>query len=503
MQGAITSEAIDVFKEWQKDWCKFARDVLRVNLDVEQQAILRAVQAHRRVSVCSGTARGKDFIAAVACVCFMYLTPKFNDEGELVENTKVAMTAPTDRQVGNIMFPEVSRLVKRAKVLPGRLVGYDIRTEWEEWFLTGFKASKDNHEAWSGFHAANTMFVVTEASGIDETIFDAIEGNLQGNSRMLIVFNPNVTTGYAAQSQKQKRWEKFRLDSLTSPNVTEKKIVIAGQVDYEWVKDKVDHWCTPIEQSNFTKGEGDFEFEGRLYRPNDLFRVKVRGMFPKESEDTLIPLHWIELANNNWLNAKKPEPNTPRRIGQDVAGMGRDNSIACHRLDNYVEKFEIVGQAGKADHMAVAGYLANYLNRSYTKAFIDTIGEGAGVYSRLEELGYKNAFSAKFSEGATDLTDVTGVYKFANMRAYCYWALRDWLNPVNGNNPCLPSCDELTEELTEIKYKFRSDGSVIIEPKEEIKKRLKRSTDYSDALAETFYPHDTIKGLQDLTGVFF
>lgn len=502
MQASINTEAIKVFKAWQADWCKFAKDVLKVNLDPEQQEILRAVQTSRRVSVCSGTARGKDFIAAVACVCFMYLTPKF-DGDELIENTKIAMTAPTDRQVGNIMFPEVSRLVNRAKVLPGRLVGYDIRTDWEEWFLTGFKASKDNHEAWSGFHAANTMFVVTEASGIDQSIFDAIEGNLQGNSRLLIVFNPNIPVGYAAKSQKQARWKRFRLDSLSSPNVIQKKIVIPGQVDYEWVKDKVDTWCTPISAANFTEAEGDFQFESVFYRPNDLFRIKVRGMFPKVSEDTLIPLSWIELAQENWKKAEKKPPNFPVRIGVDVAGMGRDNSIFCYRLGNYVEKFERVGTAGTADHMAVAGHLANVLRYSEYKAFIDTIGEGAGVYSRLIELGHNNAFSAKFSEGADELTDYTGVYRFFNMRAYCYWAVRDWLNPANNQNPCLPPCDEVTEELTEIKWSFKSNGTIIVEPKEDIKKRLKRSPDYSDSLAETFYPHDSIPMSNQDLGSFF
>lgn len=498
----IKEQYIKLFKAWQADWNKFACDVLKVNLDPEQQAILSAVQNQPRVSVCSGTARGKDFIAAVASMCFMYLTPRYNAAGEMVENTKVAMTAPTDRQVKNIMFPEVSRLYSRAKVLPGRLVGYDIRTENEEWFLTGFKASKDNHEAWSGFHAANTMFVITEASGIEETIFNAIEGNLQGNSRILIVFNPNNTTGYAAKSQKSPRWKKFRLDSLSSPNVIQKKIVIPGQVDYEWVKDKVEAWCQRIEESNFTEAKGDFEFDGLLYRPNDLFRVKVRGMFPEVAEDTLIPLEWIDLAQERWKRARKPV--TPVRIGADVAGMGRDNSIFCHRIDHFVEKLEMVGTAGSADHMLVAGKLANLLKYPSNKAFIDTIGEGAGVYSRLDELGYKNAFSCKFSEGAEGLTDVTGVYRFANMRAYLFWAVRDWLNPANEQNACLPPCDELTEELTEIKWKFQSNGSIIIEPKDDIKKRLRRSTDYSDSLANTFYPHDKREEeVQDLSGVFF
>ena len=154
------------------------------------------------VSVRSGTARGKDFVAAVIALCFLYLTPRWNEKGELSGNTKVALTAPTDRQVKNIMMPEVSRLFNRAKrrgfALPGRLTTYDIRTDSEEWFLTGFKADEHNHEAWSGFHAVNTMFIVTEATGVLDDTFAAIEGNLQGNSRMLMVFNPNITTGYVS-----------------------------------------------------------------------------------------------------------------------------------------------------------------------------------------------------------------------------------------------------------------------------------------------------------------
>lgn len=497
----ISDSHIKLFKSWQADWNKFACDVLKVNLDKEQQAILEAVQSHPRVSVTSGTARGKDFVAAVSAVCFMYLTPKWNSKGELIENTKVAMTAPTDRQVGNIMYPEVSRLFNRAKVLPGRPVGYDIRTSNAEWFLTGFKASKDNHEAWSGFHAANTMFIVTEASGIDESIFNAIEGNLQGNSRLLIVFNSNSPTGYAAKSQTSPRWKKFRLDSLSSPNVTSKKIVIPGQVDYDWVKDKVESWCVQIPKDSFNKDEGDFEFEKQFYRPNDLFRVKVRGMFPKVSTDTLIPLDWILAAQERWKEYKKKD--IARRVGVDVAGMGRDESIICHRLEEYVEKFDVIGSAGKAEHMRIAGEVANILKFPSNKAFIDTIGEGAGVYSRLEELGFKNAFSCKFSEGTTDLSDVTGIYRFANMRAYLFWAIRDWLNPVNKTGACLPPCDEFTEEATQIKWKFQSNGAIIIEPKEDIKKRIGRSTDYFDALANTFYPHDeNAEVLQDVSGFF-
>lgn len=479
-------------REWRADWNKFVREVLNARLDREQQDIIDSVQHNPMTAVASGTARGKDFVAACASLCFMYLTPRWDSNGRLVKNTKIAMTAPTDRQVRNIMVPEIRRLHRAAGCLPGRLVGYDIRTNYEEWFLTGFKAGDVNQEAWSGFHAVNTMFVVTEASGISEVTYNAIEGNLQGNSRLLIVFNPNIPTGYAARAMKSERFKKFRLNSLNAENVVAKKTIIQGQVDYNWVKDKVDTWCSPITEYDFNEGEGDFKFENGIYRPNDLFRVKVLGMFPKVSEDVLIPYEWIELANKRWREYQEEgfEPAKSLRLGVDVAGMGRDSSVLCYRYGNYVPRIVEHQSGGKADHMHVAGLIAKELKRTDAKAFIDTIGEGAGVYSRLKELGFNSAYSCKFSSGTKNLKDITGQYTFANLRAYCYWALRDWLNPKNNFQPALPPCEKLMEEATETKWKFLSSGAIMIEPKEDIKKRIKRSPDTMDSLANTFYPFD-------------
>lgn len=488
--NTLETRGISLINSWRNDWNKFAKEALKANLDKEQRAIIEAIQHERRVAVASGTARGKDYVTACACLCFMYLTPKWV-KGKLVENTKIAMTAPTDRQVRNIMVPEIRRLYRNAGFLPGRLVGYDIRTEYEEWYLTGFKAGDDNTEAWSGFHAVNTMFAITEASGISEATYNAIEGNLQGNSRMILVFNPNVTTGYAARAMKSERFAKFRLDSLNAENVVKKKAIIPGQVDYEWVKDKVENWCSPIQQSEFNEGEGDFQWEDGVYRPNDLFRVKVRGMFPKVAGDVLIPYEWIELANKRWLLMQEAgyQPKGNCRLGADVAGMGRDDSVLCPRYENYVEKFDVHQSAGRADHMHVAGMIKKYLGIKGAKAFIDTIGEGAGVYSRLQELGMTDAVSCKYSESAKGLSDITGQYTFANMRAYCYWSLRDWLDPKNKNNAAIPPCEKLLVEVTEVHWKFQSNGDIIIEPKEDIKERIKRSPDYMDALANTFYPY--------------
>jgi hypothetical protein len=530
-------EALALVDDYINDWCLFAKDVLGASLDPEQQEILRAVQYHKRVTVRSGTSRGKDFVSAVASLCFMYLTPEWNEKGEMISNTKVAMTAPTDRQIGNIMFPEISRLYKRAKAsgfdLPGRLTGHDIRTDTEEWFLTGFKADENNTEAWTGFHAANVMFVVTEASGIDDKIFNAIEGNLQGNSRLLIVFNDNTGVGYAAQSQRQPGWKKFRLDSLNAPNVLQRKIIIPGQVDWEWIDDKIDKWCTAISKDDFNESEGDFWWDnpkGNLcYRPNDLFRVKVRGMAPRVSSGALIPQEWIEAAVDRWKLQHEQGwklDKSSLRLGVDVAGMGRDSSSFCYRFKNYVDRWDMIHSGGTANHMQIAGKTKQTMDTATDRyagttaqSFIDTIGEGAGVYSRLIELSEQVDYSylegrihsVKFSEAAKyegrELKDFTGQYSFINMRAYLFWAVRDWLNPYNKTGAMLPPDEEFSQEATEIQWKFRSDGKVQIEEKDEIKKRIGRSIDKFDALANTFYPapdvDPTPEKKQKLANYFF
>ncbi len=519
----ITDEHAQLFRKWQNDWPLFAGQILKVSLDKDQEKILSAIQKERRVSVRSGTSRGKDFVAACASLCFLYLTPRFNEEGELVESTKVVNTAPTGRQIRNIMIPEISKLFKKSKILPGNLLSDGIRfQDHQDWFLTGFKASDDEIEAWSGLHAANVMVVVTEASGISDIMFDSIEGILQGNSRLVLVFNPNTTTGESYRSTKNKLYKKFRLNDLNAPNVvnyqkylngvidyniySEKHI--PGQVDYPWVRDKIDKgWATPIKKSEMVKSKHDFEFDGKYYRPNNLFRIKVLGEFGEEGDDKLIPLSWIEEAEKRWeekMNSVDPIIK-PLDLGVDIAGMGRDTSVYTYRYGSLVREIEIITNAEEREtiHMENAGRVKRILDehtRFGSFAYIDTIGEGAGVYSRLVEQGYENAISYKSSYSAEGLTDDTQEREFESLRAYAYWMLRESLNPANSFKLALPPDDVLKEELNEMNWVVRSDGKIGLEKKDDIKKRLGRSPDKADSLAQTFYPKLWLPDLSDDDG---
>ncbi|GAG08824.1 unnamed protein product, partial [marine sediment metagenome] len=77
------------------------------------------------------------------------------------------------------------------------------------------------------------------------------------------------------------------------------------------------------------------------------------------------------------------------------------------------------------------------------------------------------------------------------LRAYCYWAIRDALDPSLGGELAIPPHAELIEDLVAMEFSHRSNGKIQMKPKEEIKKVLGRSPDFGDSLANTYYPLDS------------
>jgi len=491
--SAITKTMREIWHRSHEDWCYFAETILNVNLDNEQKRIVRAVQHEPRVSVRSGNARGKDFVAAVVSNCWLHL----------YRPSKVVNTAPTGRQVESIMMTEISRIRNGASVpLGGRVLASAIKFDGEpERFLIAFKASDTQDETWTGFHSPNLMVVVSEASGIDDRTFNNIEKILPGDSRLLIVFNAVRAHGEAFRSIKDPRYKSFRLNCLDAPNVKAKKIVIPGQVDWGWIDGLIHKpgMVSAISEDDVRPELHDFKWEGQWYRPSDLFLVMVIGEPPREQEDQLIPYAWIQLANERWHDAQDSgtvnKKGVPLTLGVDVAGMGADKTSFVFRYGTMVRKIQ---HYTKCDHMETVGRIKNVLVANPGgHVFIDTIGEGAGVYSRLKELQDAHSIandsitSAKFSESAKGKKDFTGLRTFTNMRAYCLWAVRDALDPSFDQHReplALPPDDDLTQELCEHHWETKSNGSICIEEKDKIKERLGRSPDDSDALALSYFP---------------
>jgi len=140
--------------------------------------------------------------------------------------------------------------------------------------------------------------------------------------------------------------------------------------------------------------------------------------------------------------------------------------------------------------MEVAGLVAGVLRQAgQGQAIVDTVGIGAGVYHRLSEQGWP---AIPFvASRRTAYRDQSGELGFSNWRSAGWWILREMLEPDSGLGVCLPEDDELIGDLTAPKVKrITSTSQIQVEGKDEIRKRIGRSTDCGDAVMQALVgPH--------------
>lgn len=177
-------------------------------------------------------------------------------------------------------------------------------------------------------------------------------------------------------------------------------------------------------------------------------------------------------------------PNTgPWRLGVDVARFGDDKTCILMRSHRAVTT---VGRFSKLDTMTVAAMVRDYardcaaVGVRIEQIAVDVIGIGAGVVDRLKDFD--------------DLTDVqiVGVNSSLrqddgqnyNLRAKMWREMKHWLDPVNGP-VSLKNDRDLEVDLTSLHYGYRN-GLLLIESKDDAKKRGIKSPDSADALALTF-----------------
>jgi hypothetical protein len=161
-------------------------------------------------------------------------------------------------------------------------------------------------------------------------------------------------------------------------------------------------------------------------------------------------------------------------IGCDPAEYGDDRTAIVFRQGRTVFRVEYHEKKGP---MEIAGLLANYWHEHRPDAlFVDKIGIGSGIVDRLKEL-HIPVIGVNSAERAHDFE------RYANRRAEMWWTMKEWLEDTPNRLPNDPS---LIADLSAPSYKYRSNGTRLVEAKEDMKKRGIRSPDGADALALTF-----------------
>ena len=193
---------------------EFARFDLHTKLWGKQAEILRVLKFSKRTAVRSCNGSGKTHVAAVAVLWWL-----------LAHEHKSALaitTAPTQRQVTNLLWREIRRIYFKNTALfpPSAKI---TRTSLElspNHYAMGL--STDSPERFQGFHEENILFVVDEASGVHEDIFEAIEGSMTSRrARLLLIGNPTSVSGtfYKAFHQNRTQYEKIHISAFDTPNL--------------------------------------------------------------------------------------------------------------------------------------------------------------------------------------------------------------------------------------------------------------------------------------------
>lgn len=163
-------------------------------------------------------------------------------------------------------------------------------------------------------------------------------------------------------------------------------------------------------------------------------------------------------------------------IGVDPAISDNDRCAIIRRRGRQAYNIETLKNHNT---MEIVGYIKRIIERENPhKVFIDCIGVGAGVTDRLHEMGFSCVEAVNVGRSA-NLKE-----KFANLRAEIWSEMRDWL--AGEVDVDIPDDDELHRDLANIGFKYRSNGQLLLESKDDMRKRGLPSPDISDALALTF-----------------
>jgi hypothetical protein len=192
------------------------------------------------------------------------------------------------------------------------------------------------------------------------------------------------------------------------------------------------------------------------------------------------------IASDDVMRARKAEiePHGDLIIGVDPAGKGADATALAWRRGRVVLKVE---KHRGLDTMQICGLVAKIVREEKpAKVFIDSTGMGVGIVDRLQEQNYHEVVGVNFAGKPVESAalDETGKPAGgpANRRAELYLNLKKALE----SRLRIPDSDSLHSDLTGTGYKYDSSGRLLLESKDEVRKRLGGSPDEADAVALTF-----------------
>lgn len=251
------------------------------------------------------------------------------------------------------------------------------------------------------------------------------------------------------------------------------------------------HTVTPLSRTFIPASLTDNPFLSRngIYKAKldampELYRAAMRdGNFLTLRQDDLrqvIPTQWVKEAQARWRPV--PPDGIPMcAMGVDVAQGGKDDTVIAPRYDSWFAPLTKIPGVKTPLATDVAG--AVMAKRLDNALVVIDLGGGWGgeAYGHL----LKNNIDAVGWLGIEATGERTRDRRigFVNKRSMAYWRMREALDPSQpgGSMIALPPDQRLVADLCACRYEIGSRG-VAVESKEDVVKRLGRSTDDGDAV---------------------
>ena len=450
----------DLLERGREDPVWWIQTILGDSLWDRQQEISQALVHHQRVAVPASFGVGKTFLAARIALWWLFTH----------KHAKVITTAPTGRQVKDLLWSELRTAHANAKFPLGGTALTLSLTLAPDQFAVGFSTDDTNMDMFTGYHSPNMLVIFDQAGGLAPNVWKATEGLMTSkNCRWLAISNTAISDCIFAdiclpdRSHSHGEWKIIPIDAENSPNIKAGANIYPGIISVEWLEEKKRIW------------DAD----------DPLYKIFVKAEFVPNSQMNLIGSAHLQKCYQEEGFLDKEEGID---IGLDVARSGVDSTVWVARSGS--RALEIRRVTGN-DTMRTVQETIDFkllLEEKYGLPIrfikVDVIGVGAGVYDRLLELdmpvlAVNNAESAIEGE------------RFANTRAEMGWALRQRFE--RGDIGLAIIKKEFSDlfnlfrvDISATKYKITQNGRIILWAKEELKKEIGRSPDYYDAMVMAF-----------------
>jgi hypothetical protein len=210
--------------------------------------------------------------------------------------------------------------------------------------------------------------------------------------------------------------------------------------------------------------------ELRSVMAESTYRQEILCDFTAASDNVLIT---IDMVSNSCARSYSCSDliYEPTVVGVDVARFGDDSSVFQVRHGKQADEPMIFKGV---DNMTLVGHLSHLCDRIKPEAVFIDAGRGEGIIDRMRQLGYS---VQEINFGGSPVNP-----HYVNKRMEMWDLMKEWIVSVGQ----LPNVAELKSDLVTPTYSFDAMNRMKLESKEDVKKRLGRSTDVSDALALTF-----------------